>query len=230
MIGIIGAMQIEVEGLIAAMTDAQSETVGTVKYTKGIIGGTEVVAAVCGIGKVYAAICAQTMILKYSPSLIINTGVAGSLSPELNTGDVAVASAVVQHDMDTTPIGEPPGFISVIEEVEIKSDKEASGRLISELEKLGVKCVSGTIASGDQFIADSAKKKRIVSLFGAVACEMEGASIGQVCRVNNVPFCVIRAISDSADGGAPEDFPKFARESAQISIAVLKAFLNKSKD
>ena len=114
MIGIIGAMEIEVESLKSKLTDVTAETVGGVDYFVGKMYGKDVVVAKCGVGKVFAAICAQTMILKYSPSLIINTGVAGSLSENLGVLDVAVASGVIQHDMDTSAIGDPVGLISGI--------------------------------------------------------------------------------------------------------------------
>ena len=228
MIGIIGAMEIEVNGFIAEMAHPVEETHGGVTFTRGVLCGQEVVTAVCGVGKVNAAMRAQAMILCYKPDLIINTGVGGALSPDLRVGDVAVATAVVQHDMDTTPIGEPRGFLSGagLGCVELPCDKTAADGLLASLSALGIRCLSGVIASGDQFIASVAQKKDIVSLFpAAVVCEMEGGSIGQVCRVNGVPFAVVRAVSDTADGGASVDFPQFAAESAKRSIAAVEQFL-----
>ena len=113
-IGIIGAMQIEVEALCAAMTDTETLTVGNMTFVCGRLRGKRVVCAKCGIGKVFAAMCAQTMILKYAPDCIINSGVAGTLSESLSIGQIALAEQVVQHDMDTSPIGDPVGLISGI--------------------------------------------------------------------------------------------------------------------
>ena len=184
------------------------------------------VCAVCGIGKVNAAMCAQTMILHYAPDRIINTGVAGSLSPELGVGDVVIASDVVQHDLDTTAFGDPPGLIPGLNTVRMHcSDKLRSNYLRNAADKVlggtGAKAVEGVIASGDQFVADPEKKKRIVDTFGAAACEMEGGAVGQVCAANGIPFAVIRTMSDSADGGAADDYPAFAKKSAGISAKIV---------
>lgn len=224
MIGIIGAMTVEIEGIREKMTDKTEKTVSGVTYVSGYLNGCETVTAVCGIGKVFAAICAQTMILEFSPELIINTGVAGSLSSSLNVCDIAVADRVVQHDMDTSPLGDPKGLISGINKVYIDADKNI-GALLSEIASgEGINTVSGTIASGDCFVASKELKERIASDFGAIACEMEGAAIGQVCYVNNVPFSVLRAISDKADGVAEIDYPAFCKMAADNYIKVICGF------
>lgn len=225
MIGIIGAMEVEVASLKEKMENKETHVVSGIEFVKGTLCGTPAVVAKCGVGKVFAAMCAQTMILKFSPDCIINTGVAGSLSKKLSVCDVAVACAVVQHDMDTSPIGDPVGLISGINMIEIPSDKTVSDKLISIVEAQGTNCVSGIIASGDQFIASKEKKEYIESTFGAVACEMEGAAIGHVCYINNVPFAVLRAISDNADGSSHMDFPTFAAKAAELSIGVIESFM-----
>ena len=230
MTGIIGAMAIEIDRLTAAMEERQSETISGIEFTKGILCGQEVVCAVCGIGKVFAAMCAQTMILRYSPDRIINTGVAGSLSPALGIGDIAVSDCVVQHDMDTSPLGDPVGMISGINLVKIPADTELARKFILSAERIGgIKCSLGTIASGDCFVNDSGKKDYIERTFGASACEMEGAAIGQVCFVNSVPFCVVRAISDNADGSSHMDFAEFTRIAAKNSAAVITELLSAEK-
>ena len=127
MTGIIGAMKIEIEALNAQMENRQTKTVSGIEFTSGTLCGREVVTAVCGIGKVFAAMCAQTMILLYSPDRIINTGVAGSLSTKLNIGDIAVSDFVVEHDMDTSPLGDPVGMISGINIVDIPADGLRNG-------------------------------------------------------------------------------------------------------
>lgn len=224
MIGIIGAMEVEIEGIRSKMTDKKEITVSGVRYVSGMLGGNEVVTAVCGIGKVFAAICTQTMILKFAPSVIVNTGVAGSLSAELNVCDIAVADKVVQHDMDTSPLGDPKGLVSGINVIYFEADKDVAALLSSVVKENGINTVSGTIASGDQFIASKEVKNRIVSDFGAIACEMEGAAIGHVCYVNKVPFAVLRAISDKADGVADMDYPSFCKLAAENYVKVVYAF------
>lgn len=221
MIGIIAAMQKEMDLIADAMTDPVRETVGGVEFVSGKLSGYPVVCSVCGIGKVFAAMCAEAMVIRYSPELIVNTGVGGTLTSELSIGDVAVSSAVCQHDMDTTAIGDEPGLISGINRVYFASDTAAADAICEIAAELGIKTFRGTIASGDKFVASTSEKERITSTFGAVSCEMEGGAVGHVCYVNNTPFAVIRAISDDADGGACEDYPSFAAESAKKSAAIV---------
>jgi len=225
-LGIIAAMKIEAELIEAAMTDIVRETCGSIEYCLGKIGNTDIVLAVCGIGKVFAAICAQTMIVKYAPDAVINTGVGGTLTRELSVGDVAVSSAMVQHDMDTSALGDPVGLISGINIVKIPADAALADKISAIVRGMGINTVTGTIATGDQFIGSQAVKDRIVNTFGAIACEMEGAAIGQVCYVNKVPFAVIRAISDDADGGACEDYPTFAKMAAKNSAKAVIELAN----
>ena len=224
MIGFIGAMQIELDGIRENMTDKKSVTVSGVEYVTGKLGKNEIVTAVCGVGKVFAAVCAQTMILKFNPSLIINTGVAGGIADELNIGDVVVAEKVVQHDMDTSPIGDPVGLISGINKIYFETDANASEALAASLAKFGINTVRGTIATGDQFVSSSEKKVYLQNTFGAAACEMEGGSIGHVCYLNNTPFAVLRSISDKANEEATMDFPTFAKRSADGYVKVVTDF------
>lgn len=222
-IGIIGAMDIEVSALIEKMDKPVQEIVGGITFTKGTLCGKDVVISKCGIGKVFAAMCAQTMILKYAPKYIINSGVAGALSKELNILDAVIATKMVQHDMDTSPLGDPKGLISGINVVKIESDADVSSQLEKAANELKVRTARGIIASGDQFIADPDRKAEIVSLFGAIACEMEGASIAQVCYVNKVPFCVMRTISDGR--GEAMDYQTFAVSAAKKSMEIIEKFL-----
>ena len=224
MIGFIGAMQIELDGIRENMTDKKSVTISGVEYVTGKLGKNEIVTAVCGVGKVFAAVCAQTMILKFNPTLIINTGVAGGIADELNIGDVVVAEKVVQHDMDTSPIGDPVGLISGINKIYFETDAKASEALAASLAKFGINTVRGTIATGDQFVSSSEKKVYLQNTFGAAACEMEGGSIGHVCYLNNTPFAVLRSISDKANEEATMDFPTFAKRSADGYVKVVTDF------
>ncbi len=225
-IGIIGAMKIEVENLCAMAEGIKKETVGGIDFYSGRLCGSDVVIAACGVGKVFAAMCAQTMILRYSPDVIINTGVAGALDPELRVGDIAIAENVVQHDMDTSPIGDPVGLISGINMVRIPADERVYGALKSSARRCGLNCVSGTVASGDQFVASGDKKTFIKEKFSAIACEMEGAAIGQVCYVNKVPFGILRAISDNGDESAGMSYDKFIGIAVDSSVSILSDFLS----
>ena len=226
MIGIIGAMEAETNALIAAIEEPKTECISGITYVSGCLCGREVVVATCGIGKVYAAICAQTMILRYAPTLIVNTGVAGTLCEELGIGDVAVATELVQHDMDTSPIGDPVGLVSGINKIYFEADADSVDKFSEILATQGINAVKGRIASGDQFVARAEVKDRIRSQFGAIACEMEGAAIAHVAAVNRVPVAVLRTISDSADGDAVSDYPAFVGEAAARSVSVLLAFLS----
>lgn len=231
LIGIIGAMDIEVQALKDLMPEPEIRTISTVDFYSGTINGMNVVVAVAGVGKVNAAVCTQTMILEYNPSYIINVGVAGGLAPELGIGDIAVAENVVEHDMDTSPIGDVPGYISGINVVKIPCDSwlsEMMCRASSHID--GIKVLKGTIASGDQFISTDAERRKITDNFGAIAAEMEGASIGHVCYMNKVPFGVLRAISDGANSDSAMDYPTFAKIAAAHSIEIICELLEDIKE
>ena len=225
MIGIIAAMDVEMKSLRSYMENTETEVISGIRFVRGTLEGKDVVTAVCGIGKVFAALCAQTMILHYQPQCIINTGVAGTLTDALTIGSIAVSSAVVQHDMDTSPLGDPVGLISGINKVELPADRLLTGQLSACAKVMGIKTATGVIASGDQFVASVERKAFIVEHFKAIACEMEGAAVGQVCYVNKIPFCVLRAISDSADGSSHMDYPTFVQMAAEQSVALLRRFI-----
>ena len=226
MIGIIAAMNVEMDALRAQMEHTETEVISGIRFVRGELDGKEIVTAVCGIGKVFAALCAQTMILHYQPPAIINTGVAGMLTDQLDFGSVAVSSAVVQHDMDTSPLGDPIGLISGINKVEIPADKLLCGHISACAKVMGIRTATGVIASGDQFVASAERQADIAGHFKAIACEMEGAAVGQVCYVNHVPFCVLRAISDSADGASHMDYPAFVQMASEQSVRLLRRFLS----
>ena len=225
MIGIIAAMNVEMESLRSHMENTETDVISGIRFVRGSLEGKEVVTAVCGIGKVFAAMCAQAMIMHYNPEQIINTGVAGTLTDKLDIGSIAVSSAVVQHDMDTSALGDPVGLISGINKIELPADRLLSGKISACAKVMGIRTETGVIASGDQFVASAERKTFIVEKFKAIACEMEGAAIGQVCHVNRVPFCVIRAISDSADGSSHMDYPTFVKMAAEQSVALVRRFL-----
>lgn len=228
MIGIIGAMQSEVELIVSSLEDKKCEEISGIQFFSGRLSGKSVVVARCGIGKVFAAVCAQTMILRYGARMIINTGVGGAISSELDIGDIAVSDFVVQHDMDTSALGDPVGLISGINVVKIAASDKIIKAVCETAQKLGVKCVVGTVASGDQFVSAKDKKTYIEQTFGAVVCEMEGAAIGQVCYVNKVPFCVLRAVSDKADGSSSMDYMTFVGMAAEKNAKLLMSVLESS--
>ncbi len=226
-IGIIGAMSDEVAALIGMLEGHAVNSISGIEFHTGTLLGKSVVVAKCGVGKVFAAICTEAMILRFSPSLIVNTGVGGALDGSLKPLDVVFATRLVQHDMDTSPIGDPVGLISGINKVYFDTDKRAVELLVESADELGIKSLAGTVASGDKFIAEAADKERIRSLFGAACCEMEGAAVAHTAFVNNTPFAVVRAISDSADGGASMDYMSFLPEAVKASTALTLSLIKK---
>lgn len=226
MIGIIGAMEIETRTLCSMLEDERVERISGRDYHVGRLFGREVVVCTCGIGKVFAAICTEAMILNYKVELVINTGVAGALSDKLDVCDVVVSTAVVQHDMDTSPLGDPVGLISGINRVYFDAHAESADKLAGITASLGINTLRGVVASGDQFIAGADAKERIKANFpDAVCAEMEGGAIGHCAYVNDTPFVVLRAISDKADGTGSMDYMKFCSIAAENSVKVLCEFI-----
>lgn len=224
MLGIIGAMTVEVDELKKIMSDTLEHTVGDMTFVSGKLYGADAVVTVCGEGKVNAAMCTQAMIMEYAPDLIVNTGVGGGLADGLKIGDVVVASAVVEHDMDMSPLGYPIGFVGGVNRTEMLCDKKTADLLERCTRELNIPCRRGIVASGDQFISSDEKKAFLVKTFNASVCEMEGAAIGHVCIRNGVPFGVLRSVSDSGDDKASMSFPEFAELAAKNSIAIIKLF------
>ncbi len=228
MIGIIGAMDIEIAGFKEHMTDVHTDSDTCFEFIRGKIDDKDVIVVMGGIGKVSAAICTQMMIDKYKPDVIINTGVAGGLDKNLGIGDIAIATDVVQHDVDTTIFGDPQGYITNLGIVNIPVEEKITGLLAETAEQIeDTTVVKGTIATGDQFISTPYQKNQIIDEFGAVAAEMEGGSIGHVCYANKVPFGIIRAISDNASGDALMDYETFKAIAAQKTIKIVADFVKK---
>lgn len=226
-IGIIGAMSVEVEALKNKLEEPLTKTVSGIDFFSGRLYGKDVVVAKCGIGKVFAAICAQTMILEFNVTHLINTGVGGTLSDRLDLLDIAIADGVVQHDMDTSPIGDPVGLISGINKVVLPTSERLRKIACESAAELNKTCHAGIIASGDQFISSEEKKKYITDNFGAVCCEMEGAAIGHVCYVNGVECLIVRSISDSASGKATMEYPEMVKHAAAQSQSLIEAIIDK---
>lgn len=217
-IGIISAMKIEAEKIESAMTNKKEEIIGSITFISGNIGKCSVISAVCGIGKVCAAMCTQTMIVEYAPDYIVNSGIAGTLTEELGIGDIAVSTALVQHDIDVHDLDKVPrGYHPALGMTEIPADSALADKIETIARSLSVKVKRGIIATGDQFISATEIKNTLVSSFGAIACEMEGGAVAQVCYMNGVPYVVIRSISDGANEQSFEDYPSFARYAAEKS-------------
>lgn len=228
MIGFICALIDEVEGLKNAMENRKETTIAKLCFYSGTINGKEVVATECGVGKVNAAMSTQIMIDAFKPDTIINSGIAGSLSRDIKIGDVVISKDCVQHDYDTTELGDPKGQIWFNDErrIEIPADKNVVEKLKAACEKLSDTAIfEGRIASGDSFIATHEKREEIANSFSAIACEMEGASVAQVCYRNEIPYAILRCISDDFTGETEIEYFKFKNIAAEKSIKVILEFL-----
>ena len=219
-IGIIGAMEVEVAILKEKMEDVRIIKKASMDFYEGILAGKKVVVVRSGIGKVNAGICAQILADVFSVDAIINTGIAGSLNKNINIGDIVLSTDVVQHDMDATGFGYRKGQIPQRPVFFFNADDNLR-RLAAEVCKEvnpDIQVFEGRIASGDQFVCDQDVKNRIVSEFSAYATEMEGAAIGQAAYLNEIPFLVVRAISDKADGSAQMDYSEFEKAAVDHSV------------
>lgn len=228
MIAIITAMKIESERVIANMTDMREEKAGHVSACVGRLGGKEAVVCVSGVGKVNAAATTQAIIMKYSPEMIINIGVAGTTTKELGIGDFVVGSSYVQFDVDTSPVGDPKYLISGINKIIIESKKELCDKAVAVARELfpEKKVISGRIASSDKFVGgQNAYLKDEVIALGASCVEMESGAIAHVALLNDVLYIAVRTISDSADGDAPDSFSEFCAASAHNAEAWLMEFI-----
>lgn len=223
MIGIIGAMSQEVANLKEAMTDVEIRTMAAMDFYKGKIYGKDVVVVRSGIGKVNAAICCQILADHYHVDHVINTGIAGSLRAEINIGDIVLSSDTLQHDMDATGFGYAVGVIPQMSESIFKGDPQ-----MIEAAKTSCKAVNpeigvhiGRVVSGDQFISDKTKKSWLLDTFQGYCTEMEGAAIAQAAYLNNIPFLIIRAISDKADDSANMDYEEFETQAIDHSVKLV---------
>jgi len=210
-IAIIGAMEEEVDILKGRMQDVSTRTIAAMQFFEGKLEGKEAVVVRSGIGKVNAAICTQILACVYHVDAVINTGIAGSLRNEINIGDIVLSADSVQHDMDATGFGYELGVIPRMDTSVFVADRnllELAGQVCKEaLPEVGVHI--GRIVSGDQFISDPDKKEWLLKQFDGYCTEMEGAAIGQAAYLNNLPFLIIRAISDKADDSAHMSFESF---------------------
>lgn len=228
MTGIICALNIEVDGLKSLMESPEERLIAGLNFVSGKIVGKDAVLLECGIGKVNAAIGAQIMIDYYKPDVIINSGIAGSLSRELKIGDIVISSDCVEHDMNGTALGDPRGEIWYTDEkrIDIPADKATYEKLYKCCENLGVNVKIGRVATGDIFISSVKQREYIAKEFSALCCEMEGGAVGHVCYRNKVPFAVLRAISDDLTHNQGMDFEEFKLLAAENSIKAVKRFMS----
>lgn len=222
-IGIIGAMDEEVASLKETMKKDHTETVSGMEFFFGKIGDCDIVVVQCGMGKVNAGICAQTLITKFNVKAIINTGVAGSLDNSLEIGDFVVSVDAVQHDFDVSPIGFERGEVPYTGKYSFEADKDLREKFVDAIHKCCPDVVvhEGRICSGDQFISSHAQKDEITSKYGGLCCEMEGGAVALVCYLNDVPFVIVGAVSDKADGSAEMDYEEFKRKAAERSTEAI---------
>ncbi len=228
MIGIICALSIEVEELTKLLKNKEEKTIAKMKYISGDINGKKVVMTECGIGKVNAAMSTQVMIDHYNPQVIINSGIAGSVSKTLKIGDIVISKDCVQHDFDGTQMGDPKGLIQYNDEtrIDIPVSKDVAEKLFEACKDIkDTNVVLGRIATGDIFVAEKTMRQSVADEFDALACEMEGGAVAQVCYRNDVPCAVLRCISDDFDENQFMDFMEFRFLAADKSMAAIKNFL-----
>lgn len=225
-IGIIGAMQLEIESLLADMTIRQSLTIADMKFYVGTLMEEPVVIVRSGVGKVNAAMCAQILCTAFHVSHIVNTGVAGALNPNLHIGDILVSTDALEHDMNVSALGYEPGIVPQMDASIWEADLDMVNAATAAAEEAlpDATVLTGRVLSGDQFIASASDKERLAR-FGGDCAEMEGAAIAHAAYLNHIPFVVIRAISDQADGSACEDYPSFERKAALRSAKLVEALI-----
>ena len=222
--GIIGAMELEVEQLIAELENDKIIKKAGMDFHEGLLNGASVVIVRCGIGKVNAALCIQILADIFHVTHVINTGVAGSLNAELDIGDILISKDALHHDMDVTIFGYQPGEVPQMGFREFKADESLISLAEAACRKANpdVSVVLGRVVSGDQFISSKDMKEHLISAFQGDCAEMEGASIAHGAYLNGIPFVIIRAISDKADDSAEMDYPTFEKAAAKHSAALVR--------
>lgn len=226
-IGIIGAMELEVEALKQKMNLRATSSKASITFFEGTLNGTEVVITRSGVGKTNAALCTQILVDVYGVTHIINTGVAGSLNASLDIGDILVSSDAIHHDVDATIFGYQPGEVPQLGRREFIADKSLQKLAVEVCREVNpdIHVQTGRVVSGDQFISSKDVKKRLIEDFHGDCAEMEGASIAHTAYLNHTPFIIIRAISDKADDSAQLDYPTFEKEAARHSARLVEKML-----
>lgn len=228
-IGIIGAMEEEVQSLIDFMDVEEKKEISSMVFYRGKLGKKEVVVVQSGIGKVNMAVCTQILVDIYHVNQLINTGIAGGLYQDINIGDIVISSDTLQHDMDATGFGYKLGEIPRMESSIFQADEELVklAKEVCEEVNPDIQCFIGRVVSGDQFISSSEKKKELVDVFQGYCAEMEGAAMAQVAYLNKIPFVILRAISDKADNSATEDYPAFEKKAIKHILRLVRGILDR---
>ena len=226
-IGIIGAMEEEVAILKNEMQVEETVEYASMQFCKGTLCGKDVVIVRSGIGKVNAAVCTQLLVDKFNVDVLINTGVAGSLDAAIDIGDMVISTDLVEHDMDTTVLGDPLGQVPRMDTFSFPADPVLVGKAIAANEEANpdIKTFTGRIVSGDQFVSSAEVKEKLVRHFGAKCTEMEGAAIAHAAYLNKVSCVIIRAISDKADNSASMDYPTFEKKAIEHSVGLMRNLL-----
>ncbi|MBP3730345.1 MAG: 5'-methylthioadenosine/adenosylhomocysteine nucleosidase [Mailhella sp.] len=226
--GIIGAMAEEVDLLKHLVKNAKATSIAGMEFYEGILDDKNVVIVKCGIGKVNAGTCAQLLINVFGVKRIINTGVAGSLDAKIDIGDIVVSTDAVQHDFDLTPLGYAPGELDGIGSPSLPADAHMRESAVKAVRHSSpeIHVFEGRVCTGDQFISSKEQKKAIVAKFGGLCCEMEGGAIAQICCQNKIPFVIIRAISDKADGFAEMSYAEFMQTAARRCAAITRHMIS----
>ncbi|MDD5549208.1 MAG: 5'-methylthioadenosine/adenosylhomocysteine nucleosidase [Sulfurovaceae bacterium] len=225
-IAILGAMREEIDPLLSHMDNIKEINYANNTFYEASYNGKDVVVAYSKIGKVFSSLTAALLIEKFGCDMLLFSGVAGAISSDLKIGDLIIADGLCQHDLDITAFGHPHGYVP---EGEVCIIADVKLREIAKLvaKDKGIVLKEGVIATGDQFISCSDKKNWIYSTFKADALEMEGGSVAVVCNALDVPFFILRAISDNADGSAGVDFDTFLASSAKISAEFILDMVEK---
>ena len=229
MLGIVAAMKEEVSSILDNMYLEKESIISNIKYYFGVLFEKKVVLSVCGIGKVNAAVGTQSLILDFNPDFILNIGLAGAADPKLLVGDLVIANEVVQHDVDTTALGDPLGMVSSVNIVKFPCSKDLIEKFFNSLKPKN-KVFLGTVASGDKFLKEKSEIIKVRENFGALAADMEAGSIAQVCYLNNVKFCCLKIISDSVFNTRSENiadsYNKSKIDFPDVFCDLLKDFIN----
>ncbi len=228
-IGIIGAMEEEIKNILEDMNVIKTTNALGLDFYLGSLSNSSnsIVLVRSGIGKVNAALCAQVLIDLFAVDAVINVGVAGAIDKNIKIGDIVISKDAIQHDFDTSALGDEPGYISRMDTSVFVADERLVDIAKEVVEEIGFPVYEGRIASGDQFVSDPSVKDRIARLFNPMCCEMEGAAIAHACYLNKVPFVIIRAISDNAEEGSDVNYERFFRESAVTAGRIIKNMIAK---
>ena len=230
--GIIGAMEEEVNSLKDSLTNPKVSTVAGMEFCEGKLDGKDVVIVQCGMGKVNAGICANTLINQFDCARVINTGVAGSLDSQIDIGDIVVSVDACQHDFTVEDIGFEKGEIPYTGLSAFPADEAMREKAVEAVHVAvpDIHVFEGRVCTGDQFISSREQKDQILSNFGGLCCEMEGGAIAQACYLNDTPFVIIRAISDKADESEEMNYELFKKDAAEHCAAVVRYMISHSKD